>query len=74
MENKFPTLYTVIYWDGIEIKTSHGLLYAESPSDAVAQLEWYYGKNDIESVSFDMLESGLFEITETERKDFLKRY
>ena len=72
--DKFPVVYTVTYWDGVETKTSHGLLYAESPSDVVAQLEWYYGKNDIASVSFDMLESGLFEITETERKEFVKRY
>jgi hypothetical protein len=72
--NTFPVVYTVTYWDGVESRTSHGLLYAETPSDAVAQLEWYYGKNEIASVSFDMLESGLFEITEAERMEFIKRH
>ena len=73
---KYPTLYTVTYWaeDVSKCITAHGLLYAETPGDAITQLEDWYGANEISSFSVHMLEAGLFEITAEERQGFLKRY
>ena len=72
---KFPTLYKVSYWDDIEKKENiaRGIIYAESLSDAVAQITDWYGDDDISSIEVHLLEHQLFEITETEYEAFLKR-
>ena len=54
----FPTFYKVRFWDECSssiIKTS-GFMFADSPSDATAKLERYYGSKEIESFKIFMLE------------------
>ena len=54
----FPTFYKVRFWDECSsavIKAS-GIMFADSPSDATAKLEKYYGSKEIESFKILMLE------------------
>lgn len=75
MDN-FPTLYKVSYWaeDVQKTLTSYGILYAGSPREAIDQLADWYGEEEISAVSFHMLESGLFEMSEDQYLAALKKY
>ena len=71
----YPVLYKVSYWDDIstECLKRNGIIYALGITDAIAQITNWYGEDDIDSVSVTLLEYQLFEISDAEYDDFLKR-
>ena len=54
----FPTFYKVRFWDecSSDVIKASGIMFADSPSDATAKLEKYYGSKEIESFKILMLE------------------
>ena len=72
---KYPTLYKVSYWDEDTSKEiyAQGIIYSTSLIDAIEQITDWYGDDNISSVTVNLLEHQLFELTETEYNAFLKR-
>ena len=60
----YPTLCKVEYWDEDKIKTDNCLIYADTFVDAAQKIEDYYGK-DIESLSMQMFDIGIWRVDDT---------
>ena len=59
---KFPCIYDINVCDDLGDNQYCGILYATSLSDAVAQLEQYYGSNEIYKINkIETFEYGLIE-------------
>ena len=64
MTEKFVYMFKAeIYYEGCKSKTVHGAIQAHSFTNAVIQLEEYYG-DELESVSLTCLDYGLITFPE----------
>ena len=72
----YPVLYKVSYWaeDLQKELTARGIIYADNVIDATAKIADWYGENEISSITINILEYQLFEISEEEYNAFLGKY
>lgn len=52
--------YTIKYWDLIDacMKTDNGFMRSESYSDAIKEICYWYGEDQVTSVQVDILDDG----------------
>ena len=71
----YPTLCKVTYWDEInsQMVTKCALIYADTYVSAAEQIENYYGTDCIESLSIQMYDVGIWEVSEDEAARLIER-